>query len=145
MATAGGGGSRGRARQMLDERMHKVVSSYAAWNTLAGAFQRIQPERAGKITGMLLEMDDSELLLLLDSKDDSPILLNEKIGEFLKVLEVPRRFHRPGGSARLDSAGRGAPSGRSVVAKVVAPGAAGQLDLDLLRIVFGAHPGPHAH
>jgi polyadenylate-binding protein len=40
---------------MLGERLFPLV-------------ERMQPDNAGKITGMLLEMDNSELLLLIDSK-----------------------------------------------------------------------------
>ena len=57
-------------KQMIGERLHSLV-------------QAQQPELAGKITGMLLELDNSVLLLLLDS----PESLAEKISEALKVLE----------------------------------------------------------
>eukprot|EP01048_Picozoa_sp_COSAG05_P015087 COSAG05_NODE_1777_length_4100_cov_290.731317_2_plen_656_part_00 len=57
-------------KQMLGERLYPLI--HAA-----------QPELAGKITGMLLEMDNSELLLLLDSQDQ----LSEKIAEAIKVLD----------------------------------------------------------
>lgn len=46
-------------------------------------FLQFQPELAGKITGMLLEMDNAELLLLLESPD--ALLL--KVDEALQVLQ----------------------------------------------------------
>ena len=50
--------------------------------------QRLQPALAPKITGMLLELDDSELLLLLESPD----ALAAKVDEALTVL---LRYHYP--------------------------------------------------
>lgn len=56
-------------KQMLGERLFPLV-------------QRLQPDLAGKITGMLLEMDNTELLLLLES----PESLLAKVDEALAVL-----------------------------------------------------------
>ena len=57
-------------KQMLGERLFPLVASR-------------QPELAGKITGMLLEMDNAELLLLLESPD----ALDAKVDEAIAVLK----------------------------------------------------------
>jgi len=57
-------------KQMLGEKLFPAIA-------------RHQPELAGKITGMMLEMETSELLLLLESDDQ----LKGKINEAMRVLE----------------------------------------------------------
>merc|ERR1719364_347450 len=60
----------GMQKQMLGEKIFPMIS-------------RIHPEMAGKITGMMLEMDNSELLMLIESPDQ----LKSKVDEALRVLE----------------------------------------------------------
>merc|ERR1719217_1933940 len=50
------------------------------------AIQRFQPEMAGKITGMMLEMDNSELLILLESEQQ----LKNKVDEAMNVLQAAK-------------------------------------------------------
>jgi polyadenylate-binding protein len=57
-------------KQILGERLFPLV-------------QQQQPELAGKITGMLLEMDNSEVLLLLDNQE----ALDSKVEEAIEVLK----------------------------------------------------------
>mmetsp|Transcript_885 Transcript_885/g.1320 ORF Transcript_885/g.1320 Transcript_885/m.1320 type:complete len:668 (+) Transcript_885:223-2226(+) len=57
-------------KQMIGERLFPQVL-------------KLQPELAGKITGMLLEMDNAELLVLLDSTD----ALLGKVNEAIDVLK----------------------------------------------------------
>merc|ERR1719240_755039 len=58
-------------KQLLGERLFPLI-------------QAVEPALAGKITGMLLEMDNGELLNLLES----PEALNAKIMEAMSVLQV---------------------------------------------------------
>jgi polyadenylate-binding protein len=58
-------------KQMLGERLYPLIHQQ-------------QPELAGKITGMLLEMDNTELLHLLDT----PEALLQKVQEAVSVLQV---------------------------------------------------------
>ncbi|KAI8496450.1 hypothetical protein Bbelb_257490 [Branchiostoma belcheri] len=58
-------------KQMLGERIFPIV-------------QVSHPKLAGKITGMLLEIDNDELLKMLDNRED----LNAKVDEAVAVLSV---------------------------------------------------------
>merc|ERR1719220_2431473 len=57
-------------KQMIGEKLFPAIAKY-------------QPELAGKITGMMLEMDNSELLILLESEQQ----LKNKVEEALRVLQ----------------------------------------------------------
>jgi len=63
-------------KQLLGERLFPLIHN-------------VEPQLAGKITGMLLEMDNGELLNLLESPD----ALNAKIMEAISVLQM----HHDGG------------------------------------------------
>merc|ERR1712100_894413 len=56
------------------------------WEKIYPQIAKIQPDLAGKITGMMLEMDNSELLILLESEQQ----LRVKVDEALRVLETTR-------------------------------------------------------
>lgn len=60
----------GRQKQMLGGKLFPLISLH-------------QPEWAGKITGMMLEMDNSELISLLESEQQMKL----KVDEALRVLE----------------------------------------------------------
>lgn len=69
-------------KQILGERLFPQVQS-------------LQPELAGKITGMLLEMDNSEVLLLLDNQE----ALVAKVDEAIEVLKQHNAIPEAGGAA----------------------------------------------
>merc|ERR1719240_258584 len=69
-ASALASASNAEQKQMLGERLFPLI-------------QQTHAEQAGKITGMLLEMDNSELLHLLEDVN----ALNAKTREAVKVLE----------------------------------------------------------
>eukprot|EP00928_Gymnodinium_smaydae_P021524 TRINITY_DN1840_c0_g1_i14.p2 TRINITY_DN1840_c0_g1~~TRINITY_DN1840_c0_g1_i14.p2 ORF type:complete len:153 (-),score=40.27 TRINITY_DN1840_c0_g1_i14:97-555(-) len=56
-------------KQMIGEKLYPMIA-------------KTQPELAGKITGMMLEMDNSELLILLESEAQ----LKVKVDEAMRVL-----------------------------------------------------------
>jgi len=58
-------------KQMLGERLFPLI-------------QQMQPELAGKITGMLLEIDNTELLHMLESRES----LKAKVEEAIAVLQA---------------------------------------------------------
>merc|ERR1719265_407555 len=63
----------GVQKQMLGEKLYPLIA-------------KLQPELAGKITGMMLEMDNSELLMLIESETQ----LRNKVNEALTVLQGTR-------------------------------------------------------
>merc|ERR1719198_555950 len=62
-------------KQMIGEKLYPQIA-------------RINPELAGKITGMMLEMDNSELLMLLESEQQ----LRAKVEEAMRVLSSSVRW-----------------------------------------------------
>uniref|UniRef100_A0A7S4SI77 Polyadenylate-binding protein n=1 Tax=Alexandrium monilatum TaxID=311494 RepID=A0A7S4SI77_9DINO len=60
-------------KQMIGEKLFPAIAKF-------------QPEIAGKITGMMLEMDNCELLLLLESEQQ----LKNKVEEAMRVLETAK-------------------------------------------------------
>merc|ERR1712071_449787 len=57
-------------KQMLGERIYPLVS------------EQIGPDQSGKVTGMLLEIENTELLMLIDNKE----MLKDRISEACDVL-----------------------------------------------------------
>ncbi len=75
-------------KQMLGERLFPLI-------------QRMYPDLAGKITGMLLEIDNSELLHMLESSES----LKAKVDEAVAVLQA----HQAKEAATQQAAGKGRP------------------------------------
>merc|ERR1719491_1105075 len=61
----------GVQKQMLGEKLYPAIAAH-------------QPSLAGKITGMMLEMDNSELLMLLESDAQ----LRSKVDEAIRVISI---------------------------------------------------------
>ncbi|XP_051488976.1 polyadenylate-binding protein 1-like isoform X2 [Apus apus] len=71
-------------KQMIGERLYPLIHA-------------LHPTLAGKITGMLLEIDNSELLLLLESPDS----LHAKIEEAVAVLQAHQATEAPHKSSSM--------------------------------------------
>lgn len=75
-------------KQMLGEVIYMKIYRYVFKTSLEIGIRlpvstSSQPDLAGKITGMLLEMDNNELLHLLENND----AMNAKVNEALAVLQ----------------------------------------------------------
>ncbi|XP_055388895.1 polyadenylate-binding protein 1A-like [Condylostylus longicornis] len=69
-------------KQMLGEKLFPLVSKH-------------QPELAGKITGMMLEMDNAELLSLLESETQLQAKVDEALGVLHRHQAVPPSSQPP--------------------------------------------------
>lgn len=63
-----------RRKNMIGERIYPLI-------------HQLQPQLAGKITGMLLEFENSELLNLLESPPD----LKKRVNEAIEVLNAHQK------------------------------------------------------
>eukprot|EP00928_Gymnodinium_smaydae_P093878 TRINITY_DN7822_c0_g3_i1.p1 TRINITY_DN7822_c0_g3~~TRINITY_DN7822_c0_g3_i1.p1 ORF type:complete len:703 (+),score=187.76 TRINITY_DN7822_c0_g3_i1:143-2251(+) len=64
-------------------RLHPRQQKQQLGEQLFAAISKLKPKQAGKITGMILELDNSEILMLLESAS----ALKKKVDEAEKVLE----------------------------------------------------------
>ncbi|KAE8698607.1 Polyadenylate-binding protein 2 [Hibiscus syriacus] len=72
-------------RTMLGENLYPLV-------------EQLEPDAAAKVTGMLLEMDQTEVLHLLES----PEALKAKVAEAMEVLRTVAQQQQTGGAAAAD-------------------------------------------
>lgn len=86
-------------KQMLGERLFPLI-------------QVMHQELAGKITGMLLEIDNSELLHMLESRES----LKAKVEEAVAVLQAHQAKGIPAGAAAMPGAANAAPATTSAPA-----------------------------
>ncbi|GAV83802.1 RRM_1 domain-containing protein/PABP domain-containing protein [Cephalotus follicularis] len=82
LATALANASLDQQRTMLGENLYPLV-------------EQLEPEAAAKVTGMLLEMDQTEVLHLLES----PEALKAKVAEAMEVLRNVAQQQQAGGAA----------------------------------------------
>merc|ERR1712032_1177348 len=83
-------------KQMLGERLYPLIDA-------------MHPELASKITGMLLEIDNSELLHMLESRDS----LNSKVEEAVAVLQAHQQKVRQRQPAQSQQTAPVPPAGAS--------------------------------
>ncbi|KAI3683836.1 hypothetical protein L1987_84351 [Smallanthus sonchifolius] len=109
IASSNTGGSAGERSEMLSSSMLSAASPEAQKQILGERLYPLvnqhKPELASKITGMLLEMDNTELVLLLESPEALAKKVEEAVHVLLKVSKTKVSTNQESSHSSILSAG----------------------------------------